>query len=114
MISSGDFQSSGLTQVFFQNRFPEPKDEPLLDLENSKKSNDGSSTSASQHQSGIEQVNFTQVLQNTALTQKACKEENKAESQNKEVSHKEQNELSDKDAYERLTIKAQYNILFQF
>lgn len=114
MISSVDSQLYGPTQMFFKNRFPEPKDAPLLDLENSKTSNDDSSTSASQQQYGIEQANFTQALQNAALSQKSSKDENTVEGQNRKVPHNKQNELGDREAYEHLRIKAQYNALFQF
>lgn len=106
MISSVDSQSSGLTQLFFQNRFPEQKDEPLFSLENSKKSADGSSTSASRQQSGMGQAGFAQAMQHAARTQNAPKEEHNAREQSSQTRHMGQNE-----AYEQLKIKAQYNAL---
>ena len=111
MVSSIDSQSSSLTQMFFQNRFPEPKEEPLFDLENSRKSNGDSSTSASQQQSGTEQASFAQAIQNAALARNAPKEESKIQKQNSELLQG-QTEDREKDAYEELKIKAQYNTLF--
>lgn len=111
MISSVGSQSSNLSQMFLQNRFPEPKEEPLLSLKNSKRNDDDSSTAAAKQQSGAERVSFAQAMQKVELSKNTQKGESNSQEKDNKTLRQGQNEDVQKDAYEQLKVKAQYTAL---
>lgn len=113
MISSVESQSSGLTQMFFQNRFPEPKKQPLFSLKNVPKSDEDSSSSSTQEKSGLEQANFSQAMQNNMVQiDGVSKEESKDQKQNSDELTEEQESESSTNSYDLLKVKARYNTMF--